>query len=168
MTLLIEDLGSNVIWRSAERLLALAVVFDASSQAKVANLDMQVVVQEEIAELEIAMDDFVVVQVFDPADNLMDVVAAFVFSNDFSALMQLHHGALLAQLENDVNVEAIIEKAVEADNILVEQRFMNLNLLGHLFLLVVLHHELFRNDLAGEGLVGGHINDLVAFGKPSL
>lgn len=168
MSLLVEDLRSNVVWRAAERLLALAVVFDTRSQAEVANLDVQVVIQEEIAELEIAVDDFVVVEVFDPAHDLVDVVAALVLGNDLSALVQLHHGALLAQLEDDVHVEGIVEEAMEADNVLVEERFVDLNLLGHLLLLIVLHHQLLRDDLAGEGFIGCYIYNLIAFGESSL
>lgn len=142
VALLIEDLWSDVVRSTAEGFLAFSVVFDTSGQAKVADLYMQVVVQEEIAELEIAMDDFVVVKVLDAAHNLMDVITAFVFSNDLSALMQFHHGALFAQLEDDVNVERVVEEAVEAHNVPVVQGLMNLDLLSHLFLLVVLHHEL--------------------------
>lgn len=45
---------------------------------------------------------------------------------------------------------------------------MDLDLLGHLLLLVVLHHELLRDDLSGKRFIGHDVDDLVALGEPAL
>lgn len=86
------------------------------------------------------MDDVVVVQVFDAADDLVDVVTTLVFSDCFAALVQFHHRSFLAKFQHDVHIERIVEEAVEADDVLVVQTLVDLDLLCHLLLLVVFHH----------------------------
>lgn len=88
--------------------------------------------------------------------------------NGFSSLMQFHHRPLLAQLQHDVDIERVIEEAVEADNVLVVQRLVNLNFLGHFLLLIVLHHQLLRDDFSGVSVAGLNIHNLVAFCEPAL
>jgi hypothetical protein len=45
---------------------------------------------------------------------------------------------------------------------------MDCDFLSHFLLLVVLHHQFLRNDLAGEQAVRWAVLDLVAFGKTAL
>lgn len=79
-----------------------------------------------------------------------------------------HHRTFLAELKHDVNIELIVEETVKADNIYMIERFVNLNFLRHLLLLIVLHHQLLRHNLAGVGLVCRDIDDFVALRKASL
>lgn len=52
-----EDLGGNVVGCAADGFLALAREANESSETKVADLEIHVAVKEEVAKLEVAMDD---------------------------------------------------------------------------------------------------------------
>lgn len=82
--------------------------------------------------------------------------------------MKFHHRPLLAQFQHDVDIERVIEEAVEPDDVLVVQRLVDLNFLCHFFLLIVLHHQLLRDDLSGVSVAGLNILNLVAFCEPAL
>lgn len=168
MALLVQDFRSDVVRRAAKCLLTFAFELNACCQSKITDLDLQIIVKEKISKLQIAMDNVHVVQVFDAADDLVNVVATFVVSNGFSSLVQLHHRPALAQLQHDIHIERIIEEAMEADDVLMLQRLVNLDLLSHFLLLIVLHHQLFRDDLAGKHVVCQNINNLVALRKATL
>ena len=76
--------------------------------------------------------------------------------------------SLLAEFQHDVDVERVVEKAMEAHNVAMVQRFVNRDFLCHLLLLVVLHHQLFRHDLAGVHFARHDIHDFVAFCESTL
>lgn len=79
-----------------------------------------------------------------------------------------HHGSLLAELQHDVNIELIVKETMKANDVYVIERLVNLNFLRHLLLLIVLHHQLLRYDLARIRLTRCDIDDLVALCKASL
>jgi len=56
------------------------------------DLHVQQIVEEEIAQLQISMDNAVIVQVLNALDYLVNVVAAFELRNAFPTFVQLHHG----------------------------------------------------------------------------
>lgn len=57
---------------------------------------------------------------------------------------------------------------MKANDVYVIERLVNLNFLRHLLLLIVLHHQLLRYDLARICLTRCDIDDLVALCKASL
>lgn len=88
MSLLVQYLRCNVVWRAAQCLLSLALIFNTSRQAKVADLHVKLIVEKEIAELEIAMNDVMIVKIFDSLHDLMHVVAALVLSYSLASLVE--------------------------------------------------------------------------------
>lgn len=67
---LVQHLRCNVVGRPAQGLLLLALKVDFGREAKVANLQVDGVVQEQVAQLQVAVDDVPVVQVFTARDQL--------------------------------------------------------------------------------------------------
>jgi hypothetical protein len=65
------------------------------------------------------MNDMMIMEVLHTAHDLMDVVAALVIGDHFSALMQLHHRSLLAELQDDVDIERVVKEAMEPNDIFV-------------------------------------------------
>lgn len=57
VVLIEEDLGRDVVGRAADRLLPFAREAYESGQAKVGDVQVHVGVEQQIAELEVAMDD---------------------------------------------------------------------------------------------------------------
>ena len=90
VALLAEDLGRDVVGRAAERLLALAVVLEPRGQAKVADLELHVVVEEEVAQLQVAVDDALPVQVLHAQQQLAHEVARLRLRDRLAPLVQLH------------------------------------------------------------------------------
>lgn len=91
VALLVQNLRRDVVRRSAQRLLAFPFVLNFGGQPKVTDLDVQLVVQEQIAQLQISVDDVLIVQILDSRQHLVDVVPALVIGDDLTALVQLHH-----------------------------------------------------------------------------
>ena len=54
-----EDLGGDIVWRTANRALLLTIKVKLRGKAKVAQFDLHLVVEEEVAEFEVTMDDSV-------------------------------------------------------------------------------------------------------------
>ena len=65
-----QHFGRNVIWRATKRLLLLAFKADFCCESKIADFYDHVVVEEEIAELKIAMYDVNAVQIHAAFNNL--------------------------------------------------------------------------------------------------
>lgn len=57
---------------------------------------------------------------------------------------------------------------MELDYIRMVEAAVDGDLLSCLLLLIVLDHQLLGDDLAGEHIVGVHINNFVAFGETTL
>lgn len=54
-----EDLGGDIVRRTANRALLLAIKVKLRGKAEVTQLDLHLVVEEEVAEFEVTMDDSV-------------------------------------------------------------------------------------------------------------
>ena len=54
-----EDLGGDIVRRTANRALLLTIKVKLRGKAKVAQFDLHLVVEEEVAEFEVTMDDSV-------------------------------------------------------------------------------------------------------------
>ena len=91
LALVVQDLWRDVVWRATNRLLAFFGVFQQRCQAKVANLYLHVLVQEEVAQLQVAVNDRVVVHVLDPREDLHHVVARLGLQVGSAALDNVVH-----------------------------------------------------------------------------
>jgi len=76
--------------------------------------------------------------------------------------------SFLAQLQHNIDVLHILKVAVELDNVRMVKAAVDGYLLGGLFLLIVLDHQLLGDDFACKDIVGLHIYYLVAFCKAAL
>lgn len=76
-------------------LFPVTLVQDDGRQAKVADLDLHVVAQKDIAELQVAMDDLVVVHESTRFHDLPHVVSHLWFCQSFASLDQLHEGLVM-------------------------------------------------------------------------
>ena len=72
-------------------LLALAVKCDGGGETKVANLHVHAWSEKQVAELEVAVDDFSAMHVLCSKHNLHEVIARLCLCEGAPALMQLHH-----------------------------------------------------------------------------
>ena len=69
-TLALQHFGRDVIRRSANGALFLSVEIEFGSQAKITQLDLHLVVEEQVAQFQITVDDAMRVQVFESVDYL--------------------------------------------------------------------------------------------------
>lgn len=70
LPLRLQDLRSDVVRRPAHRLFALVRLVELGRQAEIANFHVQIVIEEDVAQLQVSMDDTAVVQVFYGVDDL--------------------------------------------------------------------------------------------------
>ena len=91
---LLEDLGGDVVGRSAQGRsphdLHVLARQEQSSQAKIANLDIHVLVEEDVAHLQVAVDDALHVHVLDGAGNLDRVESHLGFRHTLAPLDHVH------------------------------------------------------------------------------
>lgn len=112
-----QHFRGNVIGCPADGLFPLSWIFDEGSQAKVSNFDIHLGVQEEITKLQVSVDDLMGVHVVAATDELDHEVASFRFSEAFAATEHVHKRAIMAQLEGQVDVVAVLETIEEGDDI---------------------------------------------------
>ena len=129
---------------------------------------LHVIVEKDVTELEISMDDLVLVEVLDAQEDLLHEVSRLRLGDGLSPLVQLHHGASAAKLEDDVDKVVVLEVAEELDDVDVVKGLVKRDLLGHLLALVRLDQEGLGHDLAGHDLAGLDILELVALGEATL
>ena len=87
-----QYLGCDIIRGAANGLLSLPRVLNECREAKVANLDVHVPVEEQIAELEVAMDDLVCVHVVAGTDELDQEKAGLWLGEAATAAKHVHEG----------------------------------------------------------------------------
>lgn len=114
------------------------------------------------------MDYFVLVQIFDSEEDLLHEVSGLGLSDGFTPLVQLHHGASSAKFEDDVDEILVLEIGEELDHVLVVERLVKCDLLGHLLSLVALDQQGFRHDLTGQDLVVVDIAKFITFSETTL
>ena len=91
------------------------------------------IAEEEIAEFEISMNDFVVVQILDAQRDLLHEISRLGLRNRLAPLVQFHERAASTELEQNVDVLAVLEEAEELDDVVVLERLVNGDFLSHLF-----------------------------------
>ena len=78
------------------------------------------------------MDNLLGVDVLDGLHQLVDVVAGLDLVKLLAALNQVCQGLIGADVEHDVDILLVLEVAIEADDVLVIERSVNLNLTSQL------------------------------------
>ena len=88
--------------------------------------------KEQVSKFEVAMDNLLGVDVLDGLHQLVDVVAGLDLVKLLAALNQVCQGLIGADVEHDVDILLVLEVAIEADDVLVIERSVNLNLTSQL------------------------------------
>lgn len=97
------------------------------------------------------MDDLVLVQVNKRANDLMQVILHFNLRQSLSPLDQLIQRLVRAYLQQDVHVVVVLEDVLKLYDVLVAQRFVDLDLGDELIVRLVtfcLARDLFKEFLA--------------------
>ena len=68
-----KNFWCDIIWSTAYRSLSFSIELKFGSQAKITNLDLHLVVEEQVTELKISVDDTVTVQILDSGTDLVYV-----------------------------------------------------------------------------------------------
>lgn len=147
MTLLaLEDLGGDIVGSTTNGTLALTVEFKLGCETKITNLDLHLVVKEEVTKLEISMDDAMTVQVLHSSADLVDVALDLEFVQALTASEQLIQRLVLAQLKEDVHILSVFKEVLEADDVVLVERAMNLDF----------GHQLLFGSRLGQGRLGNY------------
>ena len=166
--LALQHLGSNIVRSTANGSLALAVELELRSKTEVTYLDLHLVVEEQVTQLKVTMDDSVTVQVLDGIANLDNVALHLELVQSLSSSQKLVERRRRAHFEQDVHVLGVFEEVLEADDILVMQTAMNLDLTHELLLGARLGQCRLVNDLGRSDAVVLLVGELVAAGETTL
>lgn len=147
MTLLLQNLRSNIVGRTANSLLRIALVLNLCRQSKIANLSIHLVVNKNVTQLEIPMDDALLVYIDDRLHDLTNINPSFELSEPLPSLGEVLQGIIPTILQQDIDVLLILKGIDKLDNMLVLQRLMNLNLNQQLVTLTLLVDRFLRNHL---------------------
>lgn len=135
MTLLaLKNFGSNIVRGTANSTFALPIEFEFGSKTEITYLYLHSVVQEQVTKLEISMDDSVTVQVLDSAAYLIQIALYLDLVESLTSPQQLVERLVLAELKQNVNVLSVFEEMLEADNMVVMEGTVNLDLTHQLLL----------------------------------
>lgn len=124
----INDLGRYVVGCTANSPFALALKVELGRQAEVSELDLHACREEEVAELEVAVEDAVAVQMLDPSENLQSITLDLDLSEALASFEHFIESLIRAELQQYVNVFGILEKVLKPNNVWVLQRPMDPNL----------------------------------------
>ena len=87
--LVLKHFRCKVIRCSTDCLLALTFVINLSSEAKVTDFELHTLGKEEVAQLEITVNDLALVDIFHTFNQLLDVVASFELVEALTATNQV-------------------------------------------------------------------------------
>lgn len=141
------DLGRNIVGSPADGAFPLARKFELSSEPEVAELELHAVVDEEVAELDVPVDDHAVVEVAEGLDELVDVVLHFGDSELLALANELVHVLVGADFEQDVHVVLVLEDVVELHDVLVRDALVDADLAQQLLLGLRLQQDRLADDL---------------------
>lgn len=129
MTLLaLKHLRCDIVGSTTDGSLALSIELQLGSKTEITNLDLHLVVKEEVAKLEISMNDAMTVKVLNGGTDLVDVALHLELVKALTAAQQLVQGLVLAQLQEDVDVLCVLKEVFEAYDVVLVKRAVNLDL----------------------------------------
>lgn len=164
----LEHLRCDVVRRSANGPLLLAVKIELGREAEVSQLDLHLIVEEQIAELEVPMDYAVRVQVLERVDDLLSVALDFQLVQALAPLQELVHALVLAELEQDVHILAVLEEVEELGDVGMLDRPVNFDLTHQLLLCSTPLQRGLLDDFGCTDCLRVHLNELVALGESAL
>mmetsp|Transcript_24716 Transcript_24716/g.30853 ORF Transcript_24716/g.30853 Transcript_24716/m.30853 type:complete len:293 (-) Transcript_24716:24-902(-) len=166
--LALEDFWSDIVRRTANGALALAVELKLGSETEVANLDLHLVVKEEVAKLEISMNYPVAVEVLDSRADLVDVTLHFELVEALAATQKLVQGLVLAQLEKNIDILGVFEEVLEPDDVVLVEGAVDLDLRHKLLFGTGLRQSGLGDNLGRRNSLVLEISELEAAGETSL
>lgn len=108
-----------------------ARVVAPNGQAEIANFDLHVLVDQDVAEFQIAMYDIAVMDVLRPFQYLADEITAFVKRHHTALQLQRTKRAIGAQRLNDVHEIVVIKRLNELNDVLMVEFAMDANFILH-------------------------------------
>lgn len=78
------------------------------------------------------MNDLLLVHILDALHKLIDVISSLNLMQSFAPLDQIRKRLILTDIKHDIYVLFVLKVSIEADNILMIQRSVNLDLAGEL------------------------------------
>ena len=114
-----QDHWGDIIWGAADSLLAFARILNQCGQTKVADLDVHVLVKEDVAKLEITVNDLMCVHVMTRADELDHEEASLRLSEAPTSAEHVHEGAIMTELEGHVHIIIVLKAFLEPDDVRV-------------------------------------------------
>jgi len=123
-----QDLRGDIVRSTANGSFLFTIEIKFGCKPKISNFYFHLLTEEEVAELQVSVNDPVLVQVLERVDHLEGVALDFKFVQSLSSSQQLVHALVLAELEKDIHVFAIFEEVLELYDILVLDRPVDLDL----------------------------------------
>ena len=80
---------------------------------------MHTLSQEQIAEFQVAMNDFLGMNVLTCFDELVNVVTSFYLMQPLASSNEVWKWLVVADIKHDVDIFFVLKVAIEADNILI-------------------------------------------------
>ena len=121
------------------------------------------------------MNDILLMHISHALHQLVDVVPSFHFVKTLAATQKVGQGLVLADVQHQIDVLRVFEVAIEADNILMRERIVNLNLTCEFLARLSASQVGLRDYLERPSLVfvvvslnGLDSLDFVALGESSL
>lgn len=121
----LHDFGGDVVGSPTHGAFLLVTELEFGGKPEVSNFEIHVVVEEDVAHLEVAVDDAVAVHVLEGGDDLVHVVAGLLDGELLALLDHLAEGLVGAEFEDDVDVLLVLEDGVELDDLLVVECFVD-------------------------------------------
>ena len=114
-----EDLRRDIVGSTANRALPLTIKLELGSETEIADLDLHLVVKEEVAQLQISVDDAMTVEVLDSGADLVDVALDFELMEALTPAQELVQRLILAELEEDVDILCVLEEVLKANDVVL-------------------------------------------------
>lgn len=165
MSLLLEDLWSNIVGSTTDCFLDVPFVANARGQPEVAYLGVHLVVDKNVAQLQVAMDDPCLMNIRKGLDDLADVRAGLELCQSFPSLDQILEGVVATVLKEDIDVLSVLEGFEELHDVLVLETAMDLDFNKQLVPLPLVVHGLLWDNFGGVQVVVLLRNGLVALGE---
>lgn len=127
-----DHLGRQVIERAAQRLAP--VIRRVHAPPEIGNLDLPVDAHEDILGLDIPMDNVLAVEVAQRRSHLRNVLRGLPLGEPVLAAQVLVQLALAGELEDQKDALAVVEVAVQLEDVGVSQVALDLNLAANLLL----------------------------------
>ena len=135
MTLLsLENFWCDVVWSTTNGSLSLSIELKLGCQTKITDLNLHLVIEEQITELKISMNDSVGVQILNGITDLNDIALNLELVQSSSPPQKFIQGLTLTEFQDNVDVLSILKEMLEADNVGVMERSVDLDLTHQLLL----------------------------------